>query len=285
MVQWGVLELAAGMSPASLSALADLEARTVAVDGGRLKLEWGVLRSRSGEHQEDLLWWEGDTLLGFLGIYAFGFPKAELAGMVDPSARRAGIATTLLDAALPLCCERGFGQALLVTPRVSTPGRLFALNRGASLDHSEYAMTLLGAPSAGPRDPRVSLRRATLADGAEVARLLMVGFGHDRPIDPERYESDAEPTLIVLFEGLTVGTVRISHDGEQGGVYGFVIDPQWQGRGIGRDVLRRVCDRLRDDGARRVGLEVLVENERALGLYTSIGFTEVTTEDYYALTL
>jgi ribosomal protein S18 acetylase RimI-like enzyme len=34
---------------------------------------------------------------------------------------------------------------------------------------------------------------------------------------------------------------------------------------------------------RRVGLEVAVENERALGLYTSIGFRPVTTEDYYAL--
>jgi len=55
------------------------------------------------------------------------------------------------------------------------------------------------------------------------------------------------------------------------------------GRGIGRDVLRRVCQLLRGEGARHVGLEVAVDNERALGLYTSVGFTPVTTEDYYAL--
>jgi ribosomal protein S18 acetylase RimI-like enzyme len=30
---------------------------------------------------------------------------------------------------------------------------------------------------------------------------------------------------------------------------------------------------------------VAVDNDRALGLYTSIGFTPVTTEDYFALPL
>jgi ribosomal protein S18 acetylase RimI-like enzyme len=46
-----------------------------------------------------------------------------------------------------------------------------------------------------------------------------------------------------------------------------------------------VCRRLRDEGVRRVGLEVAVENDHALGLYTSLGFIQVTTEDYYALSL
>ena len=48
-------------------------------------------------------------------------------------------------------------------------------------------------------------------------------------------------------------------------------------------MLRRVCQRLRADGAQRVGLEVEVDNEHALGLYTSLGFVRVTTEDYFRL--
>ena len=68
-------------------------------------------------------------------------------------------------------------------------------------------------------------------------------------------------------------------------MHGFVIDPAHQGRGIGRDVLRRACVELRARGASRVALEVAVENERALGLYTSIGFQPVLTEDYYRLPL
>ena len=95
----------------------------MAVDGGRLKLEWGVLNSRSGECVEDLLWREDDRVTGFAGIYAFGGDTVELAGMVDPAARRRGIGTALLAAALPLCRDRGYQQALLVTPRRSAAGR------------------------------------------------------------------------------------------------------------------------------------------------------------------
>src|ERR1700683_90443 len=112
-----MVQLARGLSDDDLQAVAELERRTVAADGGRLKLEWGVLRARAGQDVEDFLWWEDERLLGFLGLYAFGAPTLEIAGMVDPGARRRGIATALLDRALPICRDRGYGQALLVTPR------------------------------------------------------------------------------------------------------------------------------------------------------------------------
>jgi ribosomal protein S18 acetylase RimI-like enzyme len=45
------------------------------------------------------------------------------------------------------------------------------------------------------------------------------------------------------------------------------------------------CEQLRADGTRRISLDVNVANDRALGIYTSIGFTPVTTEDHFALPL
>jgi len=42
-----VLTLPHGLSPAELTAVADLEQRVIAADGGRLKLEWPTLRARS----------------------------------------------------------------------------------------------------------------------------------------------------------------------------------------------------------------------------------------------
>lgn len=270
------------MSSPALQALADLERRTIDVDGGRLKLEWGVLTSRSGDEVEDLLWWDGDRLVGFLGLYSFG-PSLELAGMVDPAARRRGIATALLDAALVVCRDRGREQALLVTPRASAAGKQLALGRGAVLEHSEHALVLVGEPTAGPADPKITVRPALAADGTDLARLFAAAFGWTPPDVLERLASDSASTLMVELEGRPVGTVRITHDGDAGGVYGFAVDPALQGRGIGRDVLRRVCHQLRAEGAQRVGLEVAVDNERALGLYTSIGFAPVTTEDYFAV--
>jgi len=295
-----VLVTLPGLAPTDLEALADLERRTVEVDGGRLKLEWGVLRARAearaggaaGADVREFLWWEGGRLLGFAGLYAFGSSTVEVAGMIDPVARRRGVATELLDAVLARCRERGDTRLLLVTPRSSVGGREFARRVGGVLDHSEHALVLTAEPVDGPEDPAVTLRPATRADVPDLSRVLTAAFGSPPGDHLDQLSSESTQTLVVELlddpippEPVTVGVVRLARDGPSGGVYGFAVDPGWQGRGIGRDVLRRVCRQLRSAGARQVGLEVAVENEHALGLYTSLGFTRVTTEDYHAVTV
>jgi ribosomal protein S18 acetylase RimI-like enzyme len=280
----GVLELAHGLNDAALTAIADLERQVIDADGGRLKLEWGVLRSRSGHHAEDLLWWDGDRLLGFLGIYAFGAPTVELTGMVAPEARRRGIASALLAAALPLCQERGYTKTLLVTPRTPTAARDLALRRGAVLDHSEHALQLTGEPTEAPSNPRIILRPQTSADNTQVKALMMAGFGwHPPDSDIQPDNTEQQDAVVVEFDGAVVGSVHLTRVDDTAGVYGFVVHPDHRGRGIGRDVLRRICVQAFADGAARVHLEVAVDNDRALGLYTSLGFSPVATEDYYAL--
>lgn len=278
-----MLQRCAGLTTVELAAIAELERRTVAADGGRLKLEWGVLRSRSGEQVDDLLWWDGDRVTGFMGLYTFGGVDVELAGMVDPSARRRGIATEMLDAALPLLRQRGHGPALLVCPRATDSGRHFAAGRLAVFDHSEYALLLRGEPTDGPEDPEIVLRAATPDDAEDVTRLLESGFGNVPADVRSMLAGDRTAHLVVLRAGTVIGYIRPTLDEDTGGVFGFVVDAELRGRGIGRDVLRRVCRGLRSQGALRVGLEVAVENERALGLYTSLGFRGVTTEDYFRL--
>ncbi len=280
-----VLEQAAGLSSEALAAIAELERGVIEVDGGRLKLEWGRLRRRSGDRIEDLLWWEDGRLLGFLGLYRFG-PSLELAGMVAPDARRRGIGTALLDGALPLCHGVADGEALLIVPRHSEAGKRLALRRGAVFHHSEHALVLSGDPTAGPHEPALSARPATPADIPVVSRLLEAGFGAPAPEDlAARVNSPHGPTLVVELDGAAVGTLSLTREGDDARIYGFVIDPSWQGRGLGREALRRACQQLRADGARRIGLEVAVDNDRALALYTSLGFTPITTEDYFALPL
>jgi len=242
------------------------------------------LQARTGEQVEDLLWWDDEHLLGFLGMYAFG-SALELAGMVAPAARRRGIGAALLDAALPLARVRGHRRALLVVPRPSEAGRSLALGRGATLDHSEHALVLLAEPAGVPRDTAMTLRRAGPADAAQVSRLLEAGFGHPAVGLAEQLAAEGEQTLLIEMAGSPVGSLRLTRRGEDAGIYGFVVDPAWQGRGVGRDVLRRVCQQLRREGAQRICLEVAVDNERALGLYSAIGFATVTTEDYYILPL
>ncbi len=215
--------------------------------------------------------------------------------MVDPAARGRGIGTALLEAALPLCRERDHDPVLLIVPRGSAAGQAFAHRHRGRLDHSEHVMEMLDAPVGVPADPRVVLRPATRADLPAVLDLLELGFGW-RPsgLEDESWVLSADPQgqrdravrLVVEQDGQVIGTVRTADDPRESdavAIHGFVIRPDRRGRGIGRDVLSRLCSAARDAGARRIRLEVAVDNDRALALYTSIGFTTVTTEDYYAL--
>jgi ribosomal protein S18 acetylase RimI-like enzyme len=275
-----------GLTPSELDGIADLEARVVAHDGGRLKLEWGRLRGRRGEVAEDVLARSDDgRVLGFAGLYGYGANGVEIAGMVDPEVRRRGLGGALLDAAVGLCAGAGGGSPLLIVARESVGGRALARARGGALEHSEHALTLRGEPVDGPDDPGLSMRTATSADVPAIVAILSAGFGYVPADLAERLVEPDVRTLVMqrTADGEIVGTMRAQLTATTGGIFGFAVDPACQGRGIGRDFLRRACRELRGAGATQVGLEVEVENDRALGLYTSLGFEPVVTEDYWRL--
>jgi len=278
-----VIEPARGLSPDQLDAIAGLEARVVAHDGGRLKLEWGRLRRRAGELAEDVLAWEDETLVGFVGLYGPGAPQIELAGMVDPGHRRRGIGGELLTAALTLSAAAGAREPLLIVPRESVGGRALADRHRATFDHSEHALVLDGEPTDGPSDPRLQMRPAERRDVSAIMALMSSGFGFAPPDTAERLVEEGVRSYVFEREERVIATLRVNIEDDTAGVYGFAVDPEWRGRGIGRDALRRTCRELRERGVRTVGLEVAVENDRALHLYTSLGFQPVITEDYWAI--
>ncbi|TQS40007.1 GNAT family N-acetyltransferase [Cryptosporangium phraense] len=265
-----MLESIRGLPDQVLSAIAALEQRVVAADGGRLKLEWGRLRSRSGDRVEDFLWWDGDRLVGFAGLYGFG-DTVEVAGMVDPAYRGRGIGSALLSAVLGTA-----SPVLLIVPRASGAGRRLAVRRGGVLDHSEHVMELRGDPVPGPSDPRVTVRPAEPADLPAVSALLTEGFG--QPLAD--LDTRLDTFRVVERAGAVVGTLNVVSRDDRTDVYGFVVSAPYRGQGIGRQVLRSVCASA---GTPVVGLEVAVGNDHALGLYTSLGFVPTLTEDYYAI--
>ena len=275
-----MLEMTTQLGERELAAVRDLEQRVVAHDGGRLKLEPAVLASGP---VEAALWWSRQELLGFAALYDFGPPDVEIAGMVAPQARRQGIATTMLDTLLPRARERGLTRALLVTPATTPSGRAFAESRGAELSHSEHFLVLGPTPQGAPVHPGLRTRLAVEADLSMLARVLGAAFGSVPPED--RLRRDLGAAQVIELDGVPVGTLRLERGEERVGVYGFAVDPERQGQGIGRDVLGRTCRELREEGVTRITLEVETENAHALGLYTSLGFLPEAGEDYWALAL
>ena len=215
--------------------------------------------------------------MGFLGLYSFGGPL-KLAGMVDPSSRRRGIGSALLYRALGLAAERGLAEALLVVPRTQATGHLFAEKQGGVLEHSEHHMELQATPQTAGVRGGVSVRPVSAKDVPILRRILSDAFGFDHA-DHVLDSDDAQ--LVVEHESSVVGAIRLSRGTDGTGIYGFAIDRSGRGRGIGGEVLRQVCVRELAQGAKRLTLEVATDNDRALRLYTAVGFVLLATEDYF----
>lgn len=96
-----------------------------------------------------------------------------------------------------------------------------------------------------------------------------------RFFDPPEQVSDV---LVAEVDGAVVGYVRLQRATPLEAsryvqtVNGIAVDPEAQGRGVGRALMTAAIEEARRRGARKVSLRVLGHNERARALYERCGF-------------
>lgn len=132
----------------------------------------------------------------------------------------------------------------------------------------------------------IDLKRATKADISVLIELEKNVAGtkiYSPMLEKKEWEEALEKEAVYLIEkdGVIVGNVSYERKIE-GRVYisGLVINPQFQGQGIGREVIMRILDEIKD--VKRVDLVTHPDNATALALYESLGFViESRVENYY----
>jgi len=294
--------LKGALNPEDAKAVAALERACVQADGTAFKLELDYKLSAAAErapgaaawHMDELMAYDGDRLIGYLGAGFFGGEAPEAMGMVHPEYRRQRVFSALHRLAVADWRGRGVKRALLLSDRRSASGRAFVEKLGAAPHHSEYEMYLKEEPSLpGLPGPGISFRKAMNADAGEVARQNALYFGEERGdgdrepelILPEEEEAKGMAIHLAYWDGWIVGKVHLQLLNGLGGIYGLGVLPEYRGRGLGRAILLEGVRRLKAAGAGEVLLQVATGNESALGLYKSCGFKVTSTMDYYALNL
>jgi ribosomal protein S18 acetylase RimI-like enzyme len=154
------------------------------------------------------------------------------------------------------------------------------------LRHRRSSFSMARLDTAGPLPPvvlpdGVDIARYRLGDAdADVHRLIYVDAswasvpGHaERDVDAWREkERPCRSLFLARRDGRAVGWVagRVLHSG-RGYINTLAVATTERRRGIGRALLVRAFTDLQQAGARSLALDVVAENQSALGLYRSIG--------------
>jgi|TARA_R110001583_G_scaffold193866_5_gene363530 ribosomal protein S18 acetylase RimI-like enzyme len=121
-------------------------------------------------------------------------------------------------------------------------------------------------------------RTARLDDIAAIT-MLWQDTNLYRPYNPPEWDvsfairSD-NATLLVWEDvnGVIIGTVMMGHDGHRGWIYYLAVAPDLQKTGLGRRLVQKGEDWLRDQGIWRMQLMVRGENTKTQDFYRHLGY-------------
>lgn len=263
-----------------LQSIANLQKECETHDEILLKLNWDMLRQREDQAMDFFHYVDGE-LVAYLALYGFG-STVEMCGMVKPAHRRRNLFTNLWHQALIVIKEKGYKKVLLNAPSTSQSAKGWLGNQPCAYDFSEYQMVWkqqsLGESSG------VQLRPSTVDDIPFEIQLDILGFGmsqEDADIHQQEVKNYPNDThFIIEVDGKSVGKIRVSRNDGESYIYGFVVHPDFQGKGYGRQTLQAVVHMEQPSG-NPIKLEVEAKNRNALHLYESIGFHPVQGQDYY----
>ncbi len=124
----------------------------------------------------------------------------------------------------------------------------------------------------------VVIRPAKLFDIPDVMRIERESFreAYPRGIFLVFLENNPDTFLVAEYNGKVIGYVMAYLRPDlEGHIMSIAVDPAYRGNGIGSALLVEAIERLIKKGARYIGLEVRVSNERAIRLYERFGFKKV----------
>ena len=278
-----------GLTAAELAEIKTLADICEAYEQLYMKLNWDTLQSRPKDQTNDFLYYENDILVGFLAFFSFNSLEGEVSGMVHPEYRRKGIFTQLFTVARVECQRRNIPTLLLIVEHSSQSGQGFAESLKPGYQHSEYKMALTETKTLPELDSHLHFRLAKPDETPILAHITAISF--DLPeqdvtwYSQRKLEDTKNRIYIALLDETYIGKLDVSLNEREAYIAGFGVLPLYRGRGYGRQILAQTIREIRATGQNNIVLEVATENKNALSLYQSCGFQEVSSYDYYSLSI
>jgi ribosomal protein S18 acetylase RimI-like enzyme len=78
--------------------------------------------------------------------------------------------------------------------------------------------------------------------------------------------------LVATKDGRVVATAMAGYDGHRGAVYYLAVDPGWQSRGLGRQIMQQVEERLTALGCPKLNILIRTSNLEVRKFYSALGY-------------
>ena len=127
-------------------------------------------------------------------------------------------------------------------------------------------------------------------EGVHDLWMTIKGFGI-RSIDDskegvERFLKRNPTTSVVAeMDGKIVGSILCGHDGRRGCLYHGCVHEEYRRHGIGKAMVVRAMEKLKEEQISKVSLIAFTENDIGNTFWNTIGWTERLDLNYYEFTL
>lgn len=262
-------------------------------DGFAPKVYVDCLHKRAGDLAKDFFCYDGDRLIGYLGVFEFHERELEVCTMVHPDYRRHGLLKQLIKETKPLIYYLATKQLNFPCHNQASPGQAFLASLNANLIYSEYTMTL-AALATRQFDPwpnrELTIRHAAEQDIPVIAGLDQRCF-ESHYLDTVRHlnealHSDLRIIWLAEREQEIIGKIHIYQETQgHGYIHDFCVDPSYQGKGYGSEILHLALAALQQSNFQSISLDVKCNNESAVKIYQRQGFQTDSVYDYWRVEL
>ena len=278
------IQARAALDPAEVADVRRLAERGQA-SGVEPRVVWRALTDASRATISHLLCRRAGQLVGFLTVEGLDGDDAEGTLLADPAEAPGPIVGALLAAAQQVSDQYAGGPIMLAVDRRAEVLTAALREHELRLHMTECLMLRPPTPAPMLSAGALQIAPATQADALAVAAILAEDLGLQvaelhAPISMNMQRPHYSYWLATLG-GEPAGTINVQILNDLPYIYGFVVRPEFRGRGFGRQILAHVLAELLRDEAQPIYLEVDPENTPARRLYESLGFTIVVTFDYY----
>lgn len=136
------------------------------------------------------------------------------------------------------------------------------------------------------------IRIMTVEDYDGVYRLWkkIKGFGL-RSVDDSRegvqrfLRRNPATSIVAEEDGKIVGSILCGHDGRRGCLYHVCVDAAYRRRGIGKDMVVKAMEALRQEEINKVSLIAFTKNDVGNAFWNTIGWTQRLDLNYYDFAL